>query len=82
MIDNPAEKDKPRGNAVAVIAILLALMLPPLYVLSIGPVAMLFRGTPTPPTFIDTFYLPLIYLAQSWEVFGRLMEWYIELWTN
>jgi hypothetical protein len=72
------------GGAVAVMALVAVLvLLPLLYVLSIGPVAYLSErglieyraGSP-----IVLFYVPLFWATRQSELFHDVLTWYIELW--
>ena len=68
------------GCALTGIALLL-LFLPVLYVLSIGPVALLVNGN-RPAWWIEAFYYPLEQLAQYCKPFQDAVNWYVELWTG
>lgn len=70
------------GNALAIAAI--ALVLPVLYALSLGPAILLsrslrLRGDLTPRA-IDVIYYPLEWLADLSPAFHRVIWWYVELW--
>jgi hypothetical protein len=58
-----------------------ALMLLPMYVLSIGPVAWLAERFPSLEP-IGIIYAPMAFLAEVGQPFNDAMSWYIELWIN
>lgn len=62
----------------AAVLLLVLLMLPALYVFSVGPVA---RAFPDPPTWLRAIYDPLIRLARTTEATEQLFRWYLELWV-
>lgn len=53
------------------------------YVLSLGPVNWLYEnGHISGPAlaFVQTLYLPLIWILLNTETLAELLNWYIELW--
>jgi len=80
-----AEADhKTKGSAAAVILLLLGLFvfLPLLYVLSIGPVVMMYQGSSDVPPWIVTIYQPLFDLINSSEWLTAIAEWYLNFWVD
>lgn len=59
----------------------IVLMLPVLYVASIGPVARIIQKTTpgAPPSWAMSAYLPLIWLHDHTPL-GVPLQWYVELW--
>lgn len=73
------EKEKsPRGPVAAVLAILLVLMLPLLYVLSSGPVALFYEDRQA-PAWLHVFYWPLGWLFENSETAASAFEWYFRV---
>ena len=73
-----SERDEKRGGSGCAIG-LVFLLLPVLYVLSIGPVVMLVKGEP--PMWFQVFYYPLAWLASSCKPFQDALNWYMGLWS-
>lgn len=75
---------KTKGSAAAVILLLLGLFvfLPLLYVLSIGPVVMIYQGSMDVPPWIERLYQPLIDLINASEWLSSLAEWYLSFWVK
>jgi hypothetical protein len=58
------------------------LLLPILYVLSIGPVARHYRPRPQPPPkSLVAFYAPIGSLMRALPPFAYFMDWYFRLWA-
>ncbi len=58
------------------------LVLPFIYVLSIGPVAGYYERTAKrAPRALVAFYRPLAALARAVPQFDRLIQWYVDLWV-
>jgi hypothetical protein len=73
------KKRAPVGAWVA-----LAIALPVLYVLSIGPAIWLdkYAGMPALMWGLKVIYSPLVWLMDTNETMKSAMMWYIELWTD
>jgi hypothetical protein len=70
-----------REAGVAILAVLVVLvLLPALYILSIGPVFWIYNG-PLPDAWM-TFYAPIIWLDDQVPLCHAFFEWYIELWID
>ena len=74
-----AEKRSGSG-CCAVVAVVTALLLPSLYVLSIGPSIWMVHHDYL-PTEILVAYLPVNFLMEKWEWFGFVMWKYLNLWV-
>ncbi len=69
-----------RKSSAAVIVVLIALLMPALYVLSIGPAVMILNHTGgAGQDLAQIFYYPIIWLHENTPLSVPL-EWYIELW--
>ena len=66
------------GLALAVVA--LFILLPVLYVLSVGPAVYLARRDYVSREAVHAFYWPLAWLYDSWELIQPLLEWYLNWW--
>lgn len=76
-----SERDEKRGGlGCAIAGVLLLLLLPVLYVLSIGPVAMLVNNNDS-LRWMAVIYHPLGWLAECYEPIGHALEWYVDLWV-
>jgi hypothetical protein len=64
-----------------VVALVLLIAVPALYVLSIGPVQVFFANKPT-PAWVDVFYRPLYWIAHRSDTINGLFQWYIEHWAK
>lgn len=73
----PAEDKSSQGSGAAALFAILLIVLPVLYVLSIGPVA---RLVPSPPDWLEAIYFPILWPAEHFEPFREMLEWYLELW--
>ncbi len=81
-LDGGMEREKntkSQGSGAVVVCILmLVVLLPVLYVLSIGP---LVRWYPNElPRWALVFYAPLIWLDENSEAFREFVTWYADLW--
>ena len=72
-------KHKSRGLSIV---IAVAILLPLLYVLSIGPAYVIYVKHPTCWPIVEKIYLPLLWLRSHNTAFRDLMYRYIELWTG
>ena len=57
------------------------LFLPVLYVLGIGPAYGFSRRFPTSSDFLENCYTSLGFLGENIPSFGRILEWYKELFA-
>ncbi len=67
-----------KSNSAAIAAIVL-LLLPLLYVLSLGPAVMIYVGSGVGGDFLDVFYYPLEWLRDNTPL-EKPLEWYVDLW--
>jgi len=75
-----SERKEKRGGVGCFILGVVGFLLPPLYVLGIGPAAWLSMRYPFcsgPLTFI---YAPMAYLSNNFGPAHRVITWYINLW--
>jgi len=68
------------GAGLALVVLLIFMLLPMLYVLSVGPADYLVRSGNINGETVRTIYWPLAWLYDSWEPIQPLFEWYLELW--
>jgi hypothetical protein len=76
-----ADETKPRSS-LAVWLVVVLLLLPVGYVLSIGPAVWLIKHGYLNKQVSQTFYGPLIFVASLWGPMMRLLQWYAELWRG
>jgi len=67
------------GEAPLMVLVLVVVMLPPLYVLSCGPLAWV--ADQTGGNWYDTLFAPLIWLYEHWPAMQPWLDRYIDLWT-
>jgi len=67
-------------GAVMVVILVIAVLLPLLYVLSLGPVVMMIERGGMQTEFWEWFYWPLQWLHEHVEFVRPFLEWYVELW--
>lgn len=80
----PDEADPVRRSHVGLISSGIALVTPPLYVLSLGPVAWLFEREFLSDTLVPTavmFYWPLFWAMDHSVLLEECMTWYVEFWV-
>jgi hypothetical protein len=76
------DHDRPRSS-LAIWLIAAIVILPVVYVLSLGPAVRLFHGSNSPFIgLIAGFYSPLEWLARNCEPIGDVLGWYIGLWRQ
>jgi hypothetical protein len=51
-----------------------------LYVLSVGPVARMYRNGGNVPRTVRVFYAPLAFLHEEVPIAERALDWYLKLW--
>lgn len=73
--------DKRGGSGVAIGCMLVLFFLPVVYVLSIGPVALLVEHNAS-LEWIGYLYLPLGLLAEACPPIDDALEWYMDLWRG
>ena len=74
-------KEKSPGTLVGVVLLLLLLLLPVLYFLSIGPAIYLYRDDPEArQALLLSFYYPLLYLEGRSHTFNVVLQWYVDWW--
>ena len=71
-----------RGSAgfTVVVVVFLVLVLPALYVLSIGPAEYLLMRGYIDGEVLRPIYWPLAWLYQSFEPIRPIFDWYLEWW--
>lgn len=74
------DKGKSGGGLAILLMAVVALLLPIVYVLSIGPAVWLLNRGLLPETPLVTIYAPLEWLARSSDWFQAAAEWYIQFW--
>ena len=76
------EREQKSGGAIGCFILgAVALMLLPLYVLSIGPVAWLVERNPS-LEYIGIIYAPIGFLADACQPIEDALMWYMELWRG
>lgn len=78
MVEQPNNANRSSGGLGIAVALVMLALLPVLYVLSVGPVAMMFPQEP--PDWAKVVYAPLIWLAETSDVAAKVLEWYVRLW--
>lgn len=66
----------------AVVLLLVVVVLPALYVLSIGPAEVLVNKGYLSTATAQTIYYPILIFCQRNDAIGELMESYVSLWTS
>jgi hypothetical protein len=75
--------EEKRATGAWVVAVMLVLLLlPPLYVLSVGPCAMLYPDPNDMPQWIDAFYAPLFWLENNSDAAASFFAWYCNWWRG
>lgn len=81
----PPHKDRSSrgsGATVVMVAVLLVVLLPVLYVLSAGPVIAVYGSYDEWPTLLQVAYWPLRWLCEVWPTFNSFMNYYGSWWTD
>jgi hypothetical protein len=73
------ERGKKSGLG-CVIAGVFCLFIPVLYVLGIGPAALLANYVDESQDFVGMLYLPLAFVAEYCQPVEDAMNWYVDLW--
>lgn len=78
----PAKEATAQGSAAAVVVVMLVTMvlLPLLYVLSVGPVIMMIERGVLDTEFWAWFYGPLEWLHDHVAFIRPFLDWYVRLW--
>ncbi len=79
MSDRVAKPEREKSGVGAVVILLLVGLLPPLYVLGIGPAAWYVRRG-NDPAIVDAIYAPVTWFYRNCEPVRPALNWYIELW--
>jgi hypothetical protein len=79
-MDDPEKKSG--GSGAVILSGLMLLFLPMVYVLGIGPAAVVARSNPSAAQFLEVVYLPLGWIAKHCGPIDSAMNWYMELWTG
>jgi len=74
-------EEKRSGLGCAAAVVLMLLLAPVLYVLSIGPAAWLIKSNDF-FKWIGVIYYPLELLGESCQPFDDAIRWYIKLWMG
>ena len=74
--------DKRGGSGCAIGCVALLILLPVLYVLSVGPAAWFdsLLPQPTGSPILRASYTQLEYLAENCEPIGTAIRWYVSFW--
>jgi hypothetical protein len=67
-----------RGAGAVIVALVLMLLVPVAYVLSVGPVLKSYNGD-LPDAWL-VFYAPLVWLDAHAPLCRQFFEWYVRLW--
>lgn len=78
MAEQADNANRSSGALGIVVALVMLALLPLLYVLSVGPVAMMYPQDP--PDWAKVVYAPLFWLAETSKVAENILEWYVRLW--
>jgi len=72
--------DKRGGSGWAIALVALLILLPVLYVASIGPACWLFYWDVVSIGSFNAFYAPILWLGERSELIGDAIRWYVSLW--
>jgi hypothetical protein len=73
------EREKSGGGAMAAALVTFLLLMPVLYVLSLGP-AIWYVNRGNEPGIFETIYYPIAWLYENCEPAQPLLDWYVEIW--
>lgn len=78
----PAKETAGYSSAALMMVVMLSalVLLPLLYVLSVGPVIMMIERDNLEPEFWEWFYGPLEWLHEHVEITRPFLDWYVRLW--
>jgi hypothetical protein len=75
-----SERDEKRGGAGCAIGLVVAfVLLPLLYVLSVGPAILVAKAIPSAEGFLQVIYWPLL-LLHEYEPAKTVLDWYVAFW--
>ena len=77
-----SERDEKRGGLGCAIAGIVHILLPMLYVLGLGPAALLAKHYPAAEYSLGILYFPLIALAKNCAPVELVLLWYTKLWVS
>lgn len=77
-----SEREKKSGGAGCFVCGGVLLMLPVLYLLSIGPAAWTAVNYPATEKTLEAAYLPLLTLKDNFQPADVVLSWYMELWAG
>ena len=72
---------KQRGGCLVATIACLLLLLPLLYLLSIGPALWLLKEGYFPGPAFGRVYYPLTWLSEKSQWFGEAIGWYMDFWA-
>ena len=72
---------KSRSAPVAIIIVVMLVVLPILYVLSVGPAVWMFHSGYIGDEVIDVVYFPVIALHDNSAIAGHVLEQYVEMFV-
>ena len=73
-------EENSRGTGCVIAGAVLMLLLV-LYVVGIGPAALIAKNYPATDPWLEMLYLPVLALAATSVNFGNALGWYINLWV-
>jgi hypothetical protein len=71
-----------QSRGMAALALVLLLLFPIAYVLSVGPACLLVNEHILEEQVLETVYAPIIIVSDWSPTIGECMGWYVELWTD
>lgn len=74
------ERERKGRGAGCAIGCAVFMILPVLYVLGLGPAALLAKNDPSTEVWLVPIYYPLLILAEKCPPVETVLTWYIELW--
>ena len=77
-----SERVEKRGGLGCAITGIVLILLPVLYVLGLGPAALLAKHYPATEYSLGILYLPLMALAQNCTPVESGLLWYTKLWVS
>jgi hypothetical protein len=81
-MDEPAKKESASRSVALSAGLAVALVLPILYVLSIGPAVWLSDQGYTGDPESNPIYRPLVWLVDTFPTFEEFIDWYVDLWST
>ena len=77
-----SEREKKEGGAGCFVMGVIGFFVPVLYVLGIGPVALISVIYPSTEKTLGAVYSPVLILCEKLRPVGELVDWYIKLWIG